>query len=57
MARIKIDGFRCERCGHEWIPRRNSPYRTNPKTCPKCKSAYWNEPRLESRAEDVTTSE
>jgi len=39
---ITVMGFRCERCGHEWIPR-DSEY--EPATCPKCKSPYWNRPR------------
>ena len=45
MARIKItsDGFKCERCGHEWIPR--TKIEENPTICPKCKSPYWNKPK------------
>ena len=47
MARVPITvmGFRCERCGHEWIPR--GGIENEPKTCPnlKCKSPYWNKPR------------
>ena len=31
----------CERCGHEWIPRKA----TSPTQCPKCKSPYWDRPR------------
>lgn len=44
MARIPITmmGFKCERCGHEWIPRDSDH---EPETCPKCKSPYWNRPR------------
>jgi len=40
MARITItiDGFKCERCGHEWIAR----IKEDPVICPKCKSPYWN---------------
>ena len=43
MAKIevKLPGYRCERCGHEWITRGKS----EPLVCPKCKSAYWNIPR------------
>jgi hypothetical protein len=38
-------GFRCERCGHEWIPRGSADI--EPKVCPSpaCKSPYWNKPR------------
>lgn len=44
MARVPITvmGFRCERCGHEWIPR--SERDQEPRVCPKCKSSYWNLP-------------
>lgn len=40
--KIKIDGFECERCSHQWIPRKKEEY---PTICPKCKSAYWDKPR------------
>lgn len=45
MARVPITvmGYRCERCGHEWVPRGETEQ--EPRLCPKCKSAYWNEPR------------
>ena len=56
MARIKLDGFRCERCGHEWVPRRRPPYRETPKTCPRCKSAYWDEPRLTNESDEDSGS-
>lgn len=44
MARVPITvmGFRCERCGHEWVPR---DVDQEPRVCPKCKSPYWNRPR------------
>lgn len=44
MARVPITvmGFRCERCGHEWIPRGTEE---EPRVCPKCRSPYWNRPR------------
>lgn len=43
MAKIKltVDGYRCERCGHEWAPRTEG----EPKVCPHCKSPYWSTPR------------
>jgi hypothetical protein len=47
LARVPITvmGFRCERCGHEWIPRGGPD--VEPKVCPSltCKSPYWNKPR------------
>jgi len=39
---ITVMGYRCDRCGHEWIPRRAD---NEPAVCPKCKSPYWNRPR------------
>jgi len=43
MPLIKMDGYRCERCNHEWVPR--SKIDELPTICPKCKSPYWNTPR------------
>jgi len=48
---ITVMGYRCERCGHEWIPRRATD--AEPKVCPKCKSAYWDRPK-ESRGAMMT---
>lgn len=42
IYRIKIDGFKCLRCGHEWAPR---DIAVEPVICPKCKSPYWNKPK------------
>jgi len=40
--------FRCERCEHEWIPRKPwSAGEPLPTVCPKCKSPYWNRPKRE----------
>jgi predicted Zn-ribbon and HTH transcriptional regulator len=39
---IPILGYRCERCGHERVPREKNH---DPKVCPKCKSPYWGTPR------------
>lgn len=43
-VRIEMDGYRCLRCGHEWVPRvlRGDEL---PTICPKCKSPYWNKTR------------
>lgn len=45
MARVPITvmGFKCERCGHEWVPRGGVD--DEPATCPKCRSPYWNRPK------------
>ena len=42
MAKIQLTvwGWRCERCGHEWVPRQEGG--EEPRVCPKCKSAYWD---------------
>jgi DNA-directed RNA polymerase subunit RPC12/RpoP len=41
LVPITVMGYRCERCGNEWIPRSE----VEPRNCPKCKSTYWNKPR------------
>ena len=46
--RVKIWGYRCERCEHEWRPRNiDEP----PRVCPKCKSPYWDLPRRDKVAQ------
>ena len=51
---IEIDGYKCERCFHEWIPRAKAPA-IPPICCPKCKSPYWNIPRkLKKENADIT---
>ena len=44
MAKVKLNGYRCDRCEHEWLPRDKT---RDPMICPKCKSPYWNTPRRE----------
>ena len=50
MAIIQIKGFECERCRHKWCPKtinQQYPDRVEiPVICPKCKSPYWNKPKL-----------
>jgi len=43
MAKIKLTGYRCERCDHEWVPRETTE--GSPTICPDCKSPYWNKTR------------
>jgi len=31
----------CLRCGNKWIAQKE-----NPVSCPRCKSTYWNKPRI-----------
>ena len=42
-VQLKVWGYRCERCKHEWIPRIKVD--KEPIICPKCKSPYWNVPK------------
>jgi len=42
---LKIKGYKCERCSHEWQPRKKE----YPVTCPNCKSPYWDKPRRENK--------
>ena len=44
MGKVILEGFECERCGHQWISR--STTIGDPVICPKCKSPYWNKPRI-----------
>lgn len=46
--KVLILGYRCERCGHEWVPRDKGQ---DPKVCPKCKSPYWDRPRQSEAVE------
>ena len=41
MVDITVKGYKCERCGHKWVPRGKE----EPRVCPKCKSAYWDKPK------------
>ena len=47
MPRIILEGYHCNRCGHNWAPRNGTGYREkeDPKYCQKCGSPYWNRPR------------
>lgn len=47
MPKVQLWGYRCERCGHEWLPRQEG----EPRVCPKCKSPYWNRPRKDAHKE------
>ena len=37
---VKIDGWKCERCGYVW-----AKGKTYPKTCAKCRTPYWDRVR------------
>ncbi|MBT9164868.1 MAG: hypothetical protein DDT23_00879 [candidate division WS2 bacterium] len=34
---IELKQLLCKRCLHEWLPRK-----TEVRTCPKCRSPYWD---------------
>lgn len=53
MGKALIEGFECERCKHQWIPRLKIV--EEPVMCPKCKSAYWNKPRRIDLAKEEST--
>ena len=38
---IWLKGFQCERCGHQWKPRKDGI----PKKCPHCDSSNWQTPK------------
>ena len=52
FGRVRMWGFRCGRCGHEWKPRD----KIVSKTCPKCKSPYWNKPRKNQKTKEKQAS-
>ena len=41
---IEVKVYKCERCKHEWVPRKKEM----PIVCPRCKSPYWNKPKKNS---------
>lgn len=38
---VSLKGFQCQRCGHQWKPRKAG----TPKKCPGCDSSSWQVPR------------
>jgi Zn finger protein HypA/HybF involved in hydrogenase expression len=45
MKEMTIPTLKCLRCKGKWHPRKEKL----PKTCPKCRSAFWNEPYVNKR--------
>lgn len=43
MPKITLEGWKCLRCNHVWVPR--SKIEELPTICPRCKSPYWNKAR------------
>jgi hypothetical protein len=51
---VQIDGYKCRRCDHTWVPRGASSRdlrepKVCPTVCPKCKSPYWNKAKREAK--------
>lgn len=42
LVDITLKGYRCRRCGHQWVPRRIFGEIREPRVCPRCRSPYWN---------------
>lgn len=42
---VKLPVFRCQRCDHDWSPRKSE----KPRRCGRCKSPYWDVARGEGR--------
>ena len=38
---VKVNGFKCEKCNHKWIPIKYKTKSKYPNICPKCKSKNW----------------
>ena len=36
----------CQRCGHDWIAKPVGTEMREPRSCAKCKSKVWNQPRV-----------
>jgi len=47
MGWVQINAAECGRCWHVWRPR---DINVTPKTCPSCKSPYWNTPKRVAQA-------
>lgn len=52
MAEIKVTGYRCDKCGHEWI----SKLPQGPILCthPKCRTANWNAVAIAEKRESYS---
>ncbi len=46
MGKVTLEGYECERCRHQWVKRESTE--GDPIICPKCKSPYWNKPRIKA---------
>ena len=46
VLEVKVSKYLCGRCGYSWFPKQLTQPRKLPRTCPSCRNAYWNEPRV-----------
>jgi DNA-directed RNA polymerase subunit RPC12/RpoP len=53
LVKIVLDGYVCQRCGHQWVPRKAE----QPRVCPKCKTYLWDRPRKDYPAKYATCPE
>lgn len=48
---MAIHVYTCLRCDHEWASKQE---RERVRTCPRCKSPYWDRPRTRKRPQDAS---
>lgn len=53
MPEVTINGFKCTRCDHIWVPRE----KYKPMVCPRCKSPYWDLPRQNKKRKNLNWKE
>ena len=46
-------GYRCLRCGHEWLTRKGPRGPIEPKVCPSCRSVYWDQAHTQNEKPQV----
>lgn len=49
-CREHLHTLTCYRCGYEWAPK---DFTKLPKSCPSCKSPYWNRQRVRNREKEL----
>lgn len=56
MPIVRAWVYRCNRCGHIWMPKGmrdpNKKPRPHPLRCARCKSGYWDRPVKEEQELD-----
>ncbi len=46
MESIQLWGYRCQRCGHEWVPRDKDAEVVR---LPEVQNPYWDRPRKDAK--------